>query len=151
MNFLNSCLLSLVLLLKSSVTITLAFFNTFANLNTVSRSLNVSKVTKTGRQPRTSGPVRTRVARSTGKSRLMFKLSRKIVETRERKLSVVSGCLVVIPYKIRLFFLLCSNSYIFSWNKKENNQITIHNYNQLTQLGSTSILKMCSTKNKETK
>ena len=45
MNFLNSCLLSLVLLLKSSVTITLAFFNTFANLNTVSRSLNVSKVT----------------------------------------------------------------------------------------------------------
>ena len=55
-NFLSSCLHSLVRLDKSSVTMTLAFLRTFANLNTVSLSLNDSKVTKTGRHPLTSGP-----------------------------------------------------------------------------------------------
>ena len=56
MNFLSSCLLSLVLLERSSVTSMAALFSAFDCLKTVSRSLNVSKETSTGRHPRTSGP-----------------------------------------------------------------------------------------------
>ena len=118
MNFLNSWRLSRVRLLKSSVTMTLAFLRTFAMRRTVSRSLNVSKVTRTGRHPLTSGPVWTRVALCTGMSRRMFKWSRKMLAILVRKLSLVSGCFVVMPYNIRLFFLFCSNSYIFSCNTK---------------------------------
>ena len=76
--------------------------------------LNVSKVTKTGRHPLTSGPVWIRVALVTGTSRLILRLSRKMSTILLRKLSLVSGCLVVTPCNIILFFLFCSNSYIFS-------------------------------------
>eukprot|EP00095_Tigriopus_kingsejongensis_P005908 maker-scaffold1166_size57906-snap-gene-0.7 protein:Tk05908 transcript:maker-scaffold1166_size57906-snap-gene-0.7-mRNA-1 annotation:"hypothetical protein TcasGA2_TC003250" len=55
-NFRSSCRLSRVLLERSSVTSMLAFFKVLDCLRTVSRSLKVSKATKTGRHPLTSGP-----------------------------------------------------------------------------------------------
>ena len=56
MNFLSSALHSRVFLEKSSVTSIFALLRTLDCFSTVSRSLNVSNATRTGRQPRTSGP-----------------------------------------------------------------------------------------------
>ncbi len=71
MNLLSSALFSLVFLERSSDTSMLALLSILDWRRTVSRSLNVSKVTRTGRQPRTSGPVWMRVALSIGISRLL--------------------------------------------------------------------------------
>ena len=59
-------------------------------------------------------PVWILAALTTVMSLLMLRWSLNKVTTLAFKDSLVSGFFIVIPYKIKLFFLFCSNSYIFS-------------------------------------
>ena len=120
------------------------FLHTFRR--TSSLSLKLSKVTRTGRVPRTSGPeiyswstklfdsLRTTWVHTTGFWYRQFSLDTHMSFYKIRDLqsqpakekksptkyfissypSGVSGWSARIPWKMRLFFLFCSNSYIFS-------------------------------------